>query len=286
MEKKESRIVDVNNVRSVVRDLCISACTEINDDLEEAFKRLKQEEESPVGKAVFDQLLSNAEIARQKSIPMCQDTGFTVVFLEVGQEVSFSGGYIHDAVDDGVGEAYREGYLRKSIVKNAYTNPVNTGDNTPSILHTEIVPGDRVKVTVLPKGGGSENMSRIKMMKPADGLEGIRDFVMETVETAGANPCPPIIVGVGLGGTFDYVAYLAKKALLRKIGERNKDKEIAALEVEWLEKINRLGIGPAGLGGRITALELFIEVFPRHIASYPAAVNIQCHAARSKSCII
>jgi fumarate hydratase subunit alpha len=286
MEKKESRIVDVNNVKSVVKDLCIRACTELNDDLEEAFKRLKQEEESPVGKAVFDQLLSNAEIARQKSIPMCQDTGFTVVFLEVGQEVSFSGGYINDAVDDGVGEAYREGYLRKSIVKNAYTNPVNTGDNTPSIVHTEIVPGDRVKVTVLPKGGGSENMSRIKMMKPADGLEGIRDFVMETVETAGANPCPPIIVGVGLGGTFDYVAYLAKKALLRKIGERNKDKEIAALEVEWLEKINRLGIGPAGLGGRITALELFIEVFPRHIASYPAAVNIQCHAARSKSCII
>jgi fumarate hydratase subunit alpha len=286
MEKKESRIVDVMKVKSAVRDLCISACTELNDDLEEAFKRLKQEEESSVGKAVFDQLMENAEIARQKSIPICQDTGFTVVFLEVGQEVSFSGGYINDAVDEGVGEAYREGYLRKSIVKNAYTNPENTGDNTPSIVHTEIVPGDRVKVTVLPKGGGSENMSRIKMMKPADGLEGIRDFVIETVEKAGANPCPPIIVGVGLGGTFDYVAYLAKKALLRKIGERNKDREIAALEVEWLDKINRLGIGPAGLGGRITAMELFIEVFPRHIASYPAAVNIQCHAARSKSCII
>jgi len=209
-----------------------------------------------------------------------------VIFLEVGQDVCFSGGYINRAIDEGVSEAYREGFLRKSIIKNAYTKPENTGDNTPAIIHTEIVPGDKVRINVLPKGGGSENMSRIKMMKPADGIEGIRDFVIETVEIAGANPCPPIIVGVGLGGTFDYSAYLAKKALLRKIGERNPDKEIARLEVDWLNRINKLGIGPAGLGGRITALELFIEVFPRHIASYPAAVNIQCHAARKKSCII
>ena len=168
-------------------------------------------------------------------------------------------------------------------MKNAYTNPENTGDNTPPIVHIRIVPGDRVKITVLPKGGGSENMSRIKMMKPADGMGGVRDFVVETVRTAGANPCPPILVGVGLGGTFDYVAYLAKKSLLRKIGERNPDPELARYETEWLEKINKLGIGPAGLGGRFTALDLFIEAFPRHIASYPAAVNIQCHAARSKT---
>ena len=286
MENKKKRIIDVDQVKNAVKDLCIKACTELNDDLEEAFKKLKQEEESPVGKAIFNQLLENAEIARQKSIPICQDTGFTVVFLEIGQEVSFSGRYINGAIDEGVGEAYKEGYRRKSIVKNAYTNPENTGDNTPSIIHTEIVPGDQVKITVLPKGGGSENMSRIKMMKPADGIDGIRDFVIETVKDAGANPCPPIIVGVGLGGTFDYVAYLAKKAITRKIGDRNPDKTIAQLEADWLEQVNRLGIGPAGLGGRITALELFIEVYPRHIASYPAAVNIQCHAARSKSCIL
>jgi len=280
------RIVNVNDVKKAVKELCIKACIELTDDLKEAFKKLKQKEESPTGKAIFDQLLENAEIAKKESIPLCQDTGFTVIFLEVGQDVCFSGGYINRAIDEGVSEAYREGFLRKSIIKNAYTKPENTGDNTPAIIHTEIVPGDKVRINVLPKGGGSENMSRIKMMKPADGIEGIRDFVIETVEIAGANPCPPIIVGVGLGGTFDYSAYLAKKALLRKIGERNPDKEIARLEVDWLNRINKLGIGPAGLGGRITALELFIEVFPRHIASYPAAVNIQCHAARKKSCII
>ncbi|HUT64839.1 MAG TPA: fumarate hydratase [Spirochaetota bacterium] len=277
------RTVDLQEVKKAVKSLSISACTDLNRDVEESFKRAIEKEESPVGRAIFEQLLKNADIARQQSIPICQDTGFTVVFLEIGQDVSFSGGYLGDAISEGVSEAYKEGYLRKSIVKNAYTNPENTGDNTPPIVHTRIVPGDRVKITVLPKGGGSENMSRIKMMKPADGMEGVRDFVVETVRGAGANPCPPILVGVGLGGTFDYVAYLAKKSLLREIGERNPDPELARYEVEWLETINRLGIGPAGLGGRFTALDLFIEAFPRHIASYPAAVNIQCHAARSKT---
>lgn len=277
------RNIDLKEVKKAVKSLSISACTDLNRDVEESFKRAMEKEESPVGRAIFEQLLKNADIARQQSIPICQDTGFTVVFLEIGQDVSFSGGYLGDAISEGVSEAYKEGYLRKSIVKNAYTNPENTGDNTPPIVHTRIVPGDRVKITVLPKGGGSENMSRIKMMKPADGMEGVRDFVVETVRGAGANPCPPILVGVGLGGTFDYVAYLAKKSLLREIGERNPDPELARYEVEWLETINRLGIGPAGLGGRFTALDLFIEAFPRHIASYPAAVNIQCHAARSKT---
>lgn len=277
------RNIDLKEVKKEVKSLSISACTDLNRDVEESFKRAMEKEESPVGRAIFEQLLKNADIARQQSIPICQDTGFTVVFLEIGQDVSFSGGYLGDAISEGVSEAYKEGYLRKSIVKNAYTNPENTGDNTPPIVHTRIVPGDRVKITVLPKGGGSENMSRIKMMKPADGMEGVRDFVVETVRGAGANPCPPILVGVGLGGTFDYVAYLAKKSLLREIGERNPDPELARYEVEWLETINRLGIGPAGLGGRFTALDLFIEAFPRHIASYPAAVNIQCHAARSKT---
>ncbi len=277
------RSINVKEISNVVKELFIKACMEINEDLKEAFIKYRDREESEVGKAVFEQLLRNAEIAENESIPICQDTGFSVIFMEVGQDVTFTGGNMNSAIEEGVRAAYIEGYLRKSIVKNPLTAPENTKDNTPPIVHTEIVPGDRVKITVLPKGGGSENMSRIKMMKPADGVEGVKSFVIETVISAGANPCPPVIIGVGMGGTFDYVAFLAKKALLRKINERNADKKLAQYEVQWLDEINRLGIGPAGLGGRITALDLFIEVFPRHIASYPAAVNIQCHAARSKS---
>ena len=277
------RSINVKEISNVVKELCIKACMEINEDLKEAFIKYRDREESEVGKAVFEQLLRNAEIAENESIPICQDTGFSVIFMEVGQDVTFTGGNMNSAIEEGVRAAYIEGYLRKSIVKNPLTAPENTKDNTPPIVHTEIVPGGRVKITVLTKGGGSENMSRIKMMKPADGVEGVKSFVIETVKAAGANPCPPVIIGVGMGGTFDYVAFLAKKALLRKINERNADKKLAQYEVEWLDEINRLGIGPAGLGGRITALDLFIEVFPRHIASYPAAVNIQCHAARSKS---
>lgn len=277
------RSINVKEISNVVKELFIKACMEINEDLKEAFIKYRDREESEVGKAVFEQLLRNAEIAENESIPICQDTGFSVIFMEVGQDVTFTGGNMNSAIEEGVRAAYIEGYLRKSIVKNPLTAPENTKDNTPPIVHTEIVPGDRVKITVLPKGGGSENMSRIKMMKPADGVEGVKSFVIETVKSAGANPCPPVIIGVGMGGTFDYVAFLAKKALLRKINERNADKKLAQYEVQWLDEINKLGIGPAGLGGRITALDLFIEVFPRHIASYPAAVNIQCHAARSKS---
>jgi len=193
---------------------------------------------------------------------------------------------LQDAVNRGVREGYTEGFLRKSIVRDPLTNPVNTDDNTPAIVHTELVPGDRVKITLMPKGGGSENMSRVKMMKPSDGVEGAKAFVLETVRSAGGNPCPPVIVGVGVGGTFDYVTYLAKRSLLRKIGERHSDPEIAALETEWLEEVNKLGIGPAGLGGIVTALDLFIEVFPRHIATFPVAVNIQCNAARVKTRIL
>ena len=277
------RVIDVNEIQSIVKELFIRACTDINDDIMDSFVKSREREESPVGRAVFDQLIQNAEIAQKESIPICQDTGFSVIFLEIGQEVAFAGGLLRNALEEGVREAYTEGYLRKSIVKNPLTLPENTKDNTPPIIHTDIVSGDRVKVTVLPKGGGSENMSRIKMMKPADGVEGLKNFVIETVKTAGANPCPPLLIGVGAGGTFDYVAFLAKKALLRHIGERNPDPKIAEYEVDWLKEVNKLGIGPAGLGGRITALDLFIELFPRHIASFPAAVNIQCHAARSKS---
>ena len=280
------RKINVNQVSKIIKDLCIKACIEANEDLLRAIEESEKKEESEVGKAVLQQLLQDAEIAREEGIPICQDTGFAVVFLEIGQEIVFEGGLLKEAVNRGVAAGYTEGYLRKSIIQDPITGPRNTGDNTPAILHLDLVPGDKLKISVLPKGGGSENMSRIKMMKPADGVEGIKGFVLETVKSAGANPCPPIIVGVGVGGTFDYVAYLAKKSLLRKIGQRSPDKRIAELEVEWLKEVNKLGIGPAGLGGRITALELFIEVFPRHIASYPAAVNIQCHAARAKTYIL
>lgn len=280
------RLIDVSEVSEIVKKLSIDACINANESLVNSFQEALEKEESAVGKAVFKQLLDNIEIARNEKTPICQDTGFTVVFMEIGQEVSFKGGLLKEAVDKGVAEGYTEGYLRKSIVKDPITNPVNTGDNTPAILHIDLVAGDKVKITVLPKGGGSENMSRIKMMKPADGVEGIKNFVIETVRSAGGNPCPPIFVGVGVGGTFDHVAYQAKKALKRSIGERNPDPKIAEYEIEWLKEINKLGIGPAGLGGRITALDLFIEVFPRHIATYPVAVNIQCHANRVKSYIL
>lgn len=280
------RSVNVNEVKNIIKDMCIKACTKLNDDTKKALEDALDKEESAVGKTVLEQLLKNAEIAENESIPICQDTGFTVVYIEAGQDVMFTGGYLNDAINEGVRAAYTEGYLRKSIVKNPLTAPENTKDNTPAIIHTAIVPGDKVKITVLPKGGGAENVSRIKMLKPADGVEGVKHFVIETVKLAGANPCPPIIVGVGIGGTFDYVAYLAKKALLRKIGQRNSNERLAKYEVEWLGEINKLGIGPAGLGGRITALDLFIEVFPRHIATYPVAVNIQCNAARCESYIL
>ncbi len=280
------RELDLYEITRAVRELSIEANTVANPDLRIALEKSLDKEESPAGKAVLHQLLQNQDIARKERIPICQDTGFTVVFLRVGMDIRFTGGSIQDAVNEGVRAGYTEGFLRKSIVKDPLTHPVNTNDNTPAIVHTELVPGDKVTVTLMPKGGGSENMSRIKMMKPADGTAGVKDFILETVQAAGGNPCPPVIVGVGVGGTFDYAAYLAKISLLRKIGERNSNQEIADLEREWLKEVNRLGIGPAGLGGRVTALDLFVEVFPRHIATFPAAVNIQCNAARVKTRVL
>ncbi len=280
------RELDLYEITRAVRDLSIEANTVANPDLRIALEASLDKEESPSGKAVLHQLLQNQDIARKERIPICQDTGFTVVFLQVGMDIRLTGGSIQDAVNEGVRAGYTEGFLRKSIVKDPLTHPVNTNDNTPAIVHTELVPGDKVTVTLMPKGGGSENMSRIKMMKPSDGVAGAKNFILETVQTAGGNPCPPVIVGVGVGGTFDYAAYLAKISLLRKIGERNSNPEIAGLEREWLEEVNRLGIGPAGLGGRVTALDLFIDVFPRHIATFPVAVNIQCNAARVKTRIL
>lgn len=280
------RKIDISEITTVVRDLSIEANIVAGCDLRDALVASMDKEVSPVGKAVLSQLIENQNIAENEKIPICQDTGFTVVYLEIGMDVRLTGGTINEAVDQGVREGYTEGFLRKSIIKDPLTNPVNTHDNTPAIVHIDLVPGDKIKITLMPKGGGAENMSRIKMMKPSDGVTGVRDFILETVSLAGGNPCPPIIVGVGVGGTFDYVAYLAKKSLLRKIGKRNEDQEIAILEIKWLEEVNKLGIGPAGLGGRVTALDLFIEVYPRHIATFPVAVNIQCNAARVKTRII
>lgn len=280
------REISVEQITDIVKKLSIEANIISNKDLKDRLYESIQEEKSPIGKSILEQLLKNQEIAEEEKIPICQDTGFTVVFLDIGQEVILKGGDLEEAVNEGIRQGYTDGYLRKSIIKNPITHPVNTKDNTPAIIHTKIVPGDRIKVTVLPKGGGAENMSRIKMLKPADGIKGIKSFVLKTVKAAGANACPPVIVGVGVGGTFDYVAYLAKKAILRAIGERNADPLIAEHEREWLYEINKLGIGPAGFGGTVTALDVFIEVFPRHIATLPAAVNIQCNAARSKSYII
>lgn len=277
------RKIDVENLTKVIRDMAVEASTVANPDLIEAIENAKEKEQSEVGKAVLSQLLENIEIARNEKTPICQDTGFTVIYMDVGQEVQFVGGDVNQAINNGVAKGYVEGFLRKSIVENPITNPKNTGNNTPAIIHTHIVPGDKVKITMLPKGGGSENMSRLKMMKPADGVQGIKDFVIETVSQAGGNPCPPTVIGVAIGGTFDYVAHLAKKAVTRKFGERNSNPKLAALEVEWLAEINKLGIGPAGLGGNTTSLDLFIEEFPRHIATFPVAVNIQCHAARVKT---
>ena len=275
--------IPVQKVTELIQDLCIQACHDVNPDISQAFKNASAREESSIGAATLDQLLKNTEIATDKQIPICQDTGFTVIFMEIGQEIHFSGGSLKDAINEGVRRGYRDGYLRKSIIDNPLTHPVNTQDNTPAVIHTEIVPGSSVKITVLPKGGGSENAGRIKMLTPADGVEGVKQFVLDTVRETGADACPPLLIGVGFGGTFDYVGFLAKKALLRPIGQRNPDPDLAKLEIEWLEEVNKLGIGPGGFGGRVTALDLFLEVFPRHIAMFPVAVNIQCHAARSKT---
>ncbi len=257
----------------------------MGEDVLAAFEKGLKEEVSPTGKDIFRQLIENARIAREESVPMCQDTGFAVIFLDIGQDVHITGGDLYAAINEGVRKGYREGYLRKSILGHPLERK-NTGDNTPAVIHCRIVPGDKLKITVAPKGGGSENMSGLKMLKPAEGIAGVKKFVVEQVSLAGANPCPPVIVGVGLGGTFEKAALLAKEALLRPVGQKSTLPEIARLEEELLTEINRLGIGPQGLGGRITALAVHIEMYAVHMASLPVAVNINCHAARHKSIIL
>jgi fumarate hydratase subunit alpha len=278
------REIEVARITRAVKEAAIAANYEPAEDLLRALARGAEAEESPSGREVFRQLLENARIAREERIPMCQDCGLAVVFVEVGQEVHLVGGDLTAAIQEGVRQGYGEGYLRKSLCHPL--TRANTGDNTPAVIHTEVVPGDRLKLIVVPKGGGSENMSRLYMLKPAEGLAGIREKVVATVREAGPNPCPPIIVGVGIGGTFERAALLAKKALLRELGLPHADPEIAALEAQLLKEINDLGIGPQGLGGRITALAVNVLMQPCHIASLPVAVNIQCHASRHQEVIL
>ena len=279
------RKVDVKEIENAIRDMSIKTNIYVGEDVLNAFNKFQKEETSPVGKEILANLIKNAEIAAEEQVPICQDTGMAVVFVEVGQEVQLIGGNITQAINEGVRKGYKEGYLRKSVVEDPLHRK-NTGDNTPAVIYYDIVPGDKVKVTLAPKGFGSENMSRLKMLKPSDGLAGVLDFVVESVSIAGPNPCPPIVVGVGIGGTSDKAMYLAKKALTRNIGSHNEAEHLKQIELTLLEKINALGIGPQGLGGNTTALAVNVEAFATHIAGLPVAVNINCHVARHAVTII
>ena len=265
-------------ITDCVARLCVQANRVLPDDMRARIRQARAEETWPQGREILDRIIENFQVARQEGLPICQDTGMACVFVKLGQEVHVAGD-LNEAIQEGVRRGYREGYLRKSVVRDPLDR-VNTGDNTPAVITYEIVPGDQIEITVAPKGFGSENMSAIKMLRPSDGVEGVKDFVLQTVEEAGPNPCPPIVVGVGIGGTFDRAALLAKKALLRSVEERHPDPSYAALEAELLERINALGIGPQGFGGRTTALAVNIETYPTHIAGLPVAVNINCHVTR------
>ncbi len=279
------RQIKAQEIVDNVSALCMDASFNLSEDITRALEQALEKEKSPVGKEIITQLLENARIGREECMPICQDTGVACIFVEVGQDVQIVEGSLYEAINEGVRRGYREGYLRKSMVKDPFDR-VNSGDNTPAVIHTDIVPGDRLKITILEKGGGCENMSRVTMLTPAQGKKGVIDFIVNTVKEAGANPCPPIIVGVGIGGTFDYSAYLAKKSLLRPIGTPNPDPNVAAFEQELLEKINDLGIGPQGLGGTVTAIAVHVEKYPCHITSLPVAVNIECHSHRHKTVVL
>lgn len=278
------REISTQEIIKVLRDLSIDANYNLGDDVLLAFNRALEKEDSTAAREVIKELIENARIAREEKVPICQDCGLAVVFIEIGQDMHIIGGDLKEAINEGVRQGYRGGYLRKSAC-----HPItrkNTGDNTPAIIHMQIVPGNKMRIIFAPKGGGSENMSRVDMLSPAAGIEGVKDFVVKRVKESGSNPCPPTIVGIGVGGTFERSAILAKKALLRNIGVRNPDPELAEIEEEILARINRLGIGPMGYGGNSTSLDVFLEIEPCHIASLPVAVNIQCHAARHKEAVI
>jgi fumarate hydratase subunit alpha len=280
------KTIQASEISRAVSELVQTANLDLDEDFTAALKDKYEEEESPVGKDILKQILDNAEISRTERMPMCQDTGFAVFWVELGQDVHIEGGLLGDAIDEGVESGYKDAYLRKSIVDPPIFERKNTGTNTPAIAHINIVAGDNLKISVAPKGGGSENMSRQAMLKPADGVEGVKKFVIDSISQAGGNPCPPIIVGVGIGGTFEKSAILSKYALFRHYGKKNPDPRICALEDELFQEINKLGIGPMGMGGTTTAMAVHVETFPCHLASLPVAINIQCHAARHKEIIL
>ena len=280
------REVKAEQIAKTVRDLCLDANYRLGDDVVRALKDSVQKEESPTGKEILEMIVENARIAEEEHLPICQDTGFAVVFINLGQDVHVTGGDLEGAINEGVRQGYQEGFLRKSIVDDPVLDRKNTGDNTPAVIHTRIVPGDQIRITFAPKGGGSENMSEVRMMKAADGIAGIKDFVVDRIRRAGGNPCPPVVVGVGIGGTFEKCALLAKQALLRPLGQRHPDARFAAVELDIMERANKLGTGPMGLGGRVSVLDVHVETFPCHIASMPVAVNMQCHADRHKEAVI
>ncbi|MDM5359379.1 fumarate hydratase [Peribacillus sp. ACCC06369] len=279
------RKVSVDQIRDTVATLCWEACYNLPEDIVEGFYKARESEQSPLGRSIIEQLIENAKVAATEDRPYCHDTGLTVVFVELGQEVYIEGGNFEEAIHEGIRKGYKEGYLRNSIVGDPLLRK-NTNDNTPGVIHTRIVAGDQIKLTVLPKGGGSENMSAMKFLLPGEGAEGVKKFVLDTIVAAGGKACPPIVVGVGIGGSFDKVTEIAKKAILRDIGKHHSDTHIAQLEKELLEEINKTGIGPQGLGGTNTALWTSVETYGCHITALPVAVNIQCHAARKKSYIL
>jgi len=280
------REIKVGDVTETIARLFEHSCHYLPEDVLTALKKAREEEESLVCRDVYDRMLEDAEIAGKEQIPLCQDTGVAIVFLELGQEVHITGGDLYTAVNEGVRQGYDRGYLRKSVVRQPFSARVNTKDNTPAIIYTDIVPGDKLKIIAMPKGGGSENMTRLTVLTPAKGRQGIIDYVVNRVDESGSNPCPPVIVGVGIGGTTEKTMMLAKKALLRKVGQPNLDAEVAELERDILERVNKLGIGAMGYGGRITALAVHVEVFPCHIASLPVAVNLQCWCDRHEEAIL
>jgi len=278
------REIHVDEIRDQVAQICIEAAYNLSDDVLTAFDRALETETAPAAREIIGLLKENARIAREEHIPICQDTGIAIFFVEIGQDLRIKNGFIVDAINEGVRKGYKEGYLRKSVVDPLTRR--NTGDNTPAIVYTELVPGDKLKISFMPKGAGSENMSAIRMLRPTEGIEGIKNFVLECVQKAGANPCPPVVIGVGIGGDFEKAALIAKKSLLRAIGSPNAKLELASLEELLLKAVNKTGIGPEGLGGKVTAMAVHVESYPCHIASLPVAVNINCHAARHKTIIL
>jgi len=280
------REIDAAQITETVARMAVEATHFLPEDVEGAIRSARQTEKSPLGVQIIDEILENAEIARTRMLPLCQDTGQAVVHVELGQDVHITGGYLIDAINEGIRQGYGEGYLRKSIAAKPFSARTNTGDNTPGIIHTEIVPGDRVHLYFMPKGGGCENMSRYQNFLPGMGKQAVIDFVCETVDMSGGNPCPPLVIGVGVGGTSEKAMAMAKHSLFRKIGSRHADEEVASLEDELLDAVNSLGVGPQAVGGSTTALDVFVETHPTHITALPVAVNIQCHSARTKDAVL